>query len=91
MRWAPDLPDGEMNFFSVAADGKINNWVVMQNELAVTTIITLFLVKEPVLGPDGIHLKMKGKQQEDACGLWCGLGFWVRTMSAKAWMSTFCP
>lgn len=61
VRWAPDLPDGEMNFFSVAADGKINNWVVMQNELSVTTIITLFLAKEPVLGPDGIHLKMKGE------------------------------
>lgn len=52
-----------MNFFSVAADGKINNWVVMQNELAVTTIITLFLLKEPVLGPDGIHLKMKGMKK----------------------------
>ncbi|CAH1995874.1 unnamed protein product [Acanthoscelides obtectus] len=57
VKWAPDLPDGELNFFSVAADGKINNWVLMQNELAVTTIITLFLDKDPASGPDGTLLR----------------------------------
>ncbi|KAJ8925798.1 hypothetical protein NQ315_009648 [Exocentrus adspersus] len=60
VKWAPDLPDGELNFFSVAADGKINNWVLMQNDLAVTTITTLFLVKEPVPGPDGTVLRAIG-------------------------------
>lgn len=53
-----------MNFFSVAADGKINNWVLMQSELAVTTIIILLLAKEPVPGPDGTLLKMKGLNLE---------------------------
>ncbi|XP_060526762.1 dynein intermediate chain 2, ciliary isoform X2 [Cylas formicarius] len=60
VKWAPDLPDGELNFFSVAADGRINNWVLMQNELAVTTIITLYLIKDEVPGPDGTRLKVKG-------------------------------
>lgn len=60
VKWAEDLPDGELNFFSVAADGNINNWVLMQNELAVTTILTLYLTKDPVPGPDGTHLKVKG-------------------------------
>ncbi|XP_076260407.1 dynein intermediate chain 2, ciliary [Rhynchophorus ferrugineus] len=60
VKWAPDLPDGELNFFSVAADGKINNWVLMQNELSVTTIITLYLDKETVPGPDGTQLRVKG-------------------------------
>ncbi|KAG5883705.1 hypothetical protein JTB14_007424 [Gonioctena quinquepunctata] len=60
VKWAPDLPDGELNFFSVAADGKVNNWVLMQNDLAVTTIITLYLDKDTVPGPDGTLLKVKG-------------------------------
>ncbi|XP_044263378.1 dynein intermediate chain 2, ciliary [Tribolium madens] len=60
VKWAPDLPDGEMNFYSVSEDGKINNWVLMQNDLAVTTIITLFLAKDEVFGPDGTKLKVKG-------------------------------
>ncbi|CAG9760660.1 unnamed protein product [Ceutorhynchus assimilis] len=59
IKWAPDLPDGELNFVSIGSDGNINNWVLMQNELAVTTILTLFLSKDPVLGPDGTHLKVK--------------------------------
>lgn len=60
VKWGPDLPDGELNFFSVGTDGLINNWVLMQNELSVTTILTLFLKKDPVPGPDGTNLKVKG-------------------------------
>lgn len=59
VKWAPDLPDGELNFYSVSTDGNINNWVLMQNELSVTTILTLFFAKESVPGPDGTHLKPK--------------------------------
>lgn len=60
VKWAPNLPDGEMNFYSGGADGKIINWVLMQVELSATTIITLFLDKESVAGPDGTQLKVKG-------------------------------
>ncbi|GJQ66498.1 hypothetical protein Trydic_g4490 [Trypoxylus dichotomus] len=60
VKWAPDLPDGEMNFYSAGADGNINNWVLMQNELSVTTITTLYLDKDPVPGPDGTFVKVRG-------------------------------
>lgn len=59
VKWGPDLQDGEMNFFSVAGDGKINNWVLMQNELSLTTIIDLYLERDCVPGPDGTLVKMK--------------------------------
>ncbi|KAL3286367.1 hypothetical protein HHI36_000874 [Cryptolaemus montrouzieri] len=60
VRWAPDLPDGELNFFSIASDGRINNWVLMQNELAATTVFMLYLPMDPVTGPDGTYMKMRG-------------------------------
>lgn len=54
------MQDGEMNFYSAAADGKINNWVLMQNDLSLTTIIALHLDQNPVPGSDGTFIKMKG-------------------------------
>lgn len=54
------MPDGEMNFFSVSSDGKVNNWILMQNEFSVTTIIDLYLELPPVRGPDGTLVKKKG-------------------------------
>ncbi|XP_035907482.1 dynein intermediate chain 2, ciliary isoform X2 [Anopheles stephensi] len=60
IKWGPDMQDGEINFFSVSADGKVFNWVLMQNKLAITTIITLFLELDHVSGPDGSTLRLKG-------------------------------
>jgi dynein intermediate chain 1, axonemal len=54
------MQDGEINFYSVSADGKIFNWVLMQNKLSLTTIMTLFLENGPVLGPDGTNIRLKG-------------------------------
>lgn len=51
-----------MNFYSAGADGYINNWVLMQNELSVTTITTIYLDKDPVPGPDGTFVKVKGNR-----------------------------
>ncbi|KAF5304814.1 hypothetical protein FQR65_LT07831 [Abscondita terminalis] len=59
VKWAPDLPDGEMNFYSVSSDGKVNHWVLMQSKFAVTTIIKLYLERDPVRGPDGTLRKRK--------------------------------
>ncbi|XP_022903959.1 dynein intermediate chain 2, ciliary [Onthophagus taurus] len=59
VKWAPDLPDGELNFYSVAGDGKVNNWILMLNTLSVTTITTMYMEKDPVPGPDGTFLKIK--------------------------------
>lgn len=54
------MQDGEINFYSVSADGRIFNWVLMQNKLAITTIITLYLDNRHVGGPDGTHIRLKG-------------------------------
>jgi dynein intermediate chain 1, axonemal len=60
IKWGPDMQDGEINFYSVAADGKVFNWVLMQNKLSLTTIMTLFLDNGPVLGPDGTNIRLQG-------------------------------
>lgn len=60
VKWGVDMQDGEINFFSVSADGKVYNWILMQNELAVTTVIALNLPLEPIAGPDGTVVSVKG-------------------------------
>jgi len=55
------MADGEVNFFSVSSDGKVYNWVLMQNELAVTTVIGLNLPLNPIVGPDGTPITVRGK------------------------------
>ena len=62
IKWGPDMPDGEINFYSVSSDGQVFNWVLMQNKLAITKIITLFLERDLVGGPDGTDIKLRGKQ-----------------------------
>lgn len=78
IKWGPDMPDGEINFYSISADGRVFNWVLMQNKLAITTIITLFLDKEFIGGPDENNIKLKseysttidsGKKFIDCCFL----------------------
>lgn len=60
VKWGPDMPDGEINFYSVSADGCVFNWILMQSKLSITTIITLYLEREFVGGPDGNNIKLKG-------------------------------
>ncbi|XP_037903642.1 dynein intermediate chain 2, ciliary isoform X3 [Hermetia illucens] len=60
IKWGPDLQDGEINFYSISGDGKVFNWVLMQNKLSITTIITLFLEQDMIRGPDGTEIKLKG-------------------------------
>ncbi|XP_065368147.1 dynein intermediate chain 2, ciliary [Calliphora vicina] len=59
IKWGPDMADGEINFYSVSSGGRALNWVLMQNKLMVTTIITLFLEYGLVAGPDGTELRLK--------------------------------
>jgi dynein intermediate chain 1 len=54
------MPDGEVNFFSVSADGNVYNWVIMQHELSQTLIISLFLSCDPIPGPDGAVIQLTG-------------------------------
>lgn len=50
-----------MNFYSVSSDGKVFNWVLMQNELAQTLVIVLYLEMDAINGPDGTMIRMSGK------------------------------
>lgn len=59
IKWGEDMQDGEINFYSLSADGRVFNWVLMQNKLTLTTIITLYLDVPPVSGPDGTLMKLK--------------------------------
>jgi hypothetical protein len=54
------MPDGEVNFFSVSADGSVYNWVLTQHELSHTLIISLFLSCDPIPGPDGTSITLTG-------------------------------
>lgn len=60
IKWGPDMPDGEINFYSISGDGRVFNWVLMQSKLAITTIITLYLDRGVVGGPDGTDIKLRG-------------------------------
>lgn len=62
IKWGPDMTDGEINFYTISSDGKVFNWVLMQNKLSLTTIITLYLEGNLVGGPDGTQIRM------NACG-----------------------
>lgn len=63
VKWGADMYDGELNFYSISADGMIYNWVLMQSQLSLTTITTLFANQEISTGPDGNSIKLKGEVQ----------------------------
>ncbi|KAG7208577.1 hypothetical protein KM043_014788 [Ampulex compressa] len=58
--WAPDTEDGNLAFYSVSIDGNINHWVLNQSDLGLTTVMTLFLDRAPIPGPDGTMITLKG-------------------------------
>ncbi|XP_049964524.1 dynein intermediate chain 2, ciliary [Schistocerca serialis cubense] len=60
VRWGEDMPDGEMNFFSVSADGHVFSWVLGQSGLSQTVVIPLVLAKEPIPGPQGTSTSLTG-------------------------------
>ncbi|XP_023290226.1 dynein intermediate chain 2, ciliary isoform X3 [Orussus abietinus] len=60
VRWAPDTDEGNLMFYSVSTDGKINHWILNQNDLGMNTIMTLFLDRPPIPGPDGTMITLKG-------------------------------
>ncbi|CAD1473387.1 unnamed protein product, partial [Heterotrigona itama] len=59
IHWAPDTEEGNLAFYSVSIDGKINYWILSENDLALTTVITLFLDRPPIPGPDGTMITLK--------------------------------
>ncbi|XP_033219979.1 dynein intermediate chain 2, ciliary isoform X2 [Belonocnema kinseyi] len=61
--WAPDTEEGNLAFYSVSIDGKINYWVLLQNDLGVTTIMTLNTDKPAIPGPDGTMVTLKRTEE----------------------------
>ncbi|XP_053964921.1 dynein intermediate chain 2, ciliary [Anastrepha ludens] len=59
IKWGPDMADGEINFYSVSTDGRVFNWVLMQNDFMITTITTLCLTNGIVEGPDGTEVQLR--------------------------------
>lgn len=60
VKWGIDMQDGELNFYSISADGMIYNWLLMQSQLSLTHITTLYVDQEISAGPDGSNVKLKG-------------------------------
>lgn len=60
VQWAKDLDDGDLNFYSISGDGKVNQWVLLLNSFSLTTVMTLYMDSSPVPGPDGTFIKLLG-------------------------------
>lgn len=60
VKWGADMQDGELNFYSISADGMVYNWMLMQSQLCLTTITALYINQEISAGPDGNYVKLKG-------------------------------
>ena len=71
--WAPDTEEGNLAFYSISFDGKINYWELLQNELRVTAIMTLYLNRHPIIGPDGTMITLKSTYKI----------FWYSTLLCK--------
>ncbi|XP_025200719.1 dynein intermediate chain 2, ciliary-like isoform X1 [Melanaphis sacchari] len=59
--WVKDLPDGELNFYSISEDGTVCNWLLMQSEMSKTIIVTLVLDIEPQITLGGISETLIGR------------------------------
>jgi len=44
VRWAPEEPGKNINFFSISSDGRVTNWIVNKNELINEEVTELKLV-----------------------------------------------
>ncbi|XP_046398571.1 dynein intermediate chain 2, ciliary [Ischnura elegans] len=62
VRWGSNMPDGEIPFYSVSLDGSVFCWIVANNELNRTLVITLSLPIDPIPGPDSVTIPLT------ACG-----------------------
>lgn len=61
------MADGEFSVFSISSDGRVCNWILMQNQLLVTTVISLALPIEKIAGPDGALVSIRGTARLTNC------------------------
>ncbi|XP_043216720.1 dynein intermediate chain 2, ciliary-like [Amphibalanus amphitrite] len=60
VRWGPDNMDGNHNFYSVSADGRVINWQLVQSELRLTEVTSLGMPEVKNEGPDGTVIPVRG-------------------------------
>lgn len=60
VHWGLDNMDGNHNFYSVSADGRVINWQLVQNELRCTEVTTLGMPDVKNEGPDGTIIPVYG-------------------------------
>ena len=41
VRWAPDDLDGNLNFYSVSADGRVSHWTLVKTSLTVANLLSI--------------------------------------------------
>ncbi|XP_037093491.1 dynein intermediate chain 1, axonemal-like [Pollicipes pollicipes] len=60
VHWGQDNMDGNHNFYSVSADGRVMNWQLVQSELRCTEVTTLGMPEVKNEGPDGTVIPVRG-------------------------------
>eukprot|EP00795_Rhopilema_esculentum_P006475 gene6476-11928_t len=60
VKWQKDDLDGNLNFFSVSADGRVVQWIIVKSELHFTDVIRLKMDDVTSDGPEGTQLTTLG-------------------------------
>eukprot|EP00112_Aurelia_sp_Birch-Aquarium-sp1_P015688 Seg350.19 transcript_id=Seg350.19/GoldUCD/mRNA.D3Y31 product="Dynein intermediate chain 2 ciliary" protein_id=Seg350.19/GoldUCD/D3Y31 len=60
VKWQKDDLDGNLNFFSVSADGRVTQWTMVKSELHFTDVIKLKMDDMNSDGPEGTRLTALG-------------------------------
>lgn len=63
--WCKDLPDGELNFFSVSEDGTVCQWVLLKSEMIKILKMSLIIDMNPQLELSGIKQTYYGNNLAD--------------------------
>lgn len=60
VKWQKDNLDGNLNFFSISADGRVTQWIIVKSELHFTDVIKLKMGEVESDGPEGTRLTTLG-------------------------------
>jgi len=60
VKWQKEYLDGNLNFFSVSADGRVVQWIIVKSELHFTDVIKLKMNDVSEDGPEGTRLTTLG-------------------------------
>eukprot|EP00111_Clytia_hemisphaerica_P001567 TCONS_00004473-protein len=60
VKWQKDNLDGNLNFYSVASDGRVVAWTIIKSDLHFTDVIQLKMDETPANGPEGTQMNALG-------------------------------